>query len=391
MFKMNQSTETDVVIVGAGLVGLSAAVAFAKQGRQVTLVDSKPIMHQKSAEWDARIYAISLESETWLKDLGVWSFVDAARVCPIDAMHLWHASDTLILNSSDANVPKLGVMMESQNLMFALWQQVNALQVTVIAEVNGIALNNEPEKVCLLLDNQQQIQAKLLIAADGTQSWVRQQAAIGVQTKDFNQTAIVANFETELPHLNVAMQWFAPHETLALLPLVGKNTSLVWSVSTERAQALLNLSSDDFVAELEAYSQQKLGHLKLLGSMHSFKLCQQTAREVTTNRVVLVGDAAHQVHPMAGQGVNLGFRDVMELSYQATKLHALQDLGDAAQLRHYARSRKADILTMNTLTSGLDDWFAREAGLAKKLTHWGMRQLNQSSMLKKQLIQQLAA
>lgn len=391
MFKMNQPTETDIVIVGAGLVGLSSAVAFAKQGWEVTLVDANPIMRQKSSEWDARIYAISPESGAWLKDLGIWSFVDNSRVCSIDAMHLWHDSDTLILNSSDANVPKLGVMMESQNLMFALWQQVNALQVTVIAEVNGIALDNAPEKVCLHLDNQQQIQAKLLIAADGTQSWVRQQTPIGVQIKDFNQTAIVGNFETELPHANVAMQWFAPHETLALLPLVGKNTSLVWSVSTERAEALLNMSQYDFVAELEAHSQQKLGHLKLLGSMHSFKLCQQTAREVTTNRIVLVGDAAHQVHPMAGQGVNLGFRDVMELSYQATKLHAMQDLGDASQLLHYARARKADTFAMNMLTSGLDSLFASDVSVVKQCAHWGFKQLNRNGSIKKLLIKQAAA
>jgi len=388
---MNHTNETDVVIVGAGLVGLSAAVAFAKQGRDVTLVDAKPIVRQKSTKWDARIYAISPESEAWLRGLGVWLFVDVARVCPIDEMHLWHASDTLILNSSDANLPKLGVIMESQNLMFALWQQVNALQVKVIAELNVSGLKSDAEKVSLNFDNQQQVQAKLLIAADGTQSWVRKQTPIGVQTKDFNQTAIVANFETELPHVNVAMQWFAPHETLALLPLVGKKMSLVWSVSTERAEALLNLSTDDFVAELELHSQQKLGHLNLLGSVHSFKLCQQTACEVTSNRIVLVGDAAHQVHPMAGQGVNLGFRDVMELSHQATKLHALQDLGDAMHLRHYARARKTDILTINTLTSGLDDWFARDARFAKKMTQWGIRQLNQSSLLKKQLILQLAA
>lgn len=388
---MNPTIETDVAVVGAGLVGLSAAVAFAKQGRNVVLVDAKPMMREKATSWDARIYAISPESEAWLRRLGVWSFVDASRVCPIDAMHLWHGSDELVLNSHDAHLPKLGVIMENQNLMFALWQQLNTLDVKVITEVTCTALDNTSEHARLTLANHQQIQAKLLIAADGTQSWVRQQTTIGVQIKDFNQTAIVANFETELPHANVAMQWFAPHETLALLPLVGKNTSLVWSVSTERAEALLNLSPADFVAELEVHSQQKLGQLTLLGSMHAFKLRQQTAREVTASQVVLVGDAAHQVHPMAGQGVNLGFRDVMELTSQATKLHIMQDLGDLGFLRKYARARKVDVLGMNTLTSGLDGFFAIENIALKNLLSFGFRQLNSHQSIKKILIQQAAA
>lgn len=388
---MNPTIEADVVVVGAGLVGLSAAVAFAKQGKSVALVDAKPMMREKAASWDARIYAISPESEAWLRRLGVWSFVDDSRVCPIDAMHLWHASEMLVLNANDANLPKLGVMMESQNLMFALWQQVNTLDVKIITGVTCTALDNTPEHARLTLANNQQLQAKLLIAADGTQSWVRQQTPIGVKLKDFHQTAIVANFETEQSHANVAMQWFSPHETLALLPLVGKNTSLVWSVSTERAEALLKLPQADFVAQVEAQAQHQLGHLNLIGPICSFQLCQQTAREIAMHRVVLVGDAAHQVHPMAGQGVNLGFRDVMELSYQVTKLHAMQDLGDAMQLRQYARARKADVLAMNTLTSGLDDWFARDSRLLKTATQWGMRQLNQTATLKKRLIKQLAA
>lgn len=388
---MNNAIETDLAIVGAGLVGLSAAVAFAKQGKSVTLVDTKARMVQKTADWDARIYAISPESETWLKDLDVWAFVDDSRVCPMDAMHLWYDSEELVLNSSDAHLPKLGVIMENQNLMYALWQKIKTLDINVITEVHCVQLVQTPNAINLHLDNHQQISADLLLAADGTQSWVRQQLNIGVKKKDFHQTAIVANFKTEKPHENIAMQWFGAHETLALLPLVGQNVSLVWSLPTERATELLELSYDALTQEVEIHSQHVLGNFTMMGEVCSFKLSQQTALSTIADRVVLLGDAAHQVHPMAGQGVNLGFRDVMELTSQATKLHVMQDLGDAGFLRKYARARKVDVLGMNTLTSGLDGLFAIENIALKNLLSFGFRQLNSHQGIKKILIQQAAA
>jgi 2-octaprenylphenol hydroxylase len=388
---MIQHIETDVVIVGAGLVGLSAAIAFAKQGKKVVLLDAKPAMNKKNPDWDSRIYAISPDTEAWLKILGVWQHVDPTRVCPIDAMYLWHEAEELVLNASDAHLLKLGVIIENQNLMVALWQKIKALDVTVVTEVNCVKLENTPQAVILSLDNNLQVSAKLLLAADGAHSWVRQQANIDVRYKDFLQTAIVANFSTEKPHRNIARQWFAAHETLALLPLVGQNVSLVWSVPTERANALLKLSGDDLTEELEIHSKHLLGDLSLIGDVFSFKLSQQTALKVTAKRIALVGDAAHQVHPMAGQGVNLGFRDLMELTSLATKIHPMQDLGDAALLRQYARARKADTIAMNALTSGLDALFASDSKMFKQLSSWGLRQLNRQGAVKKLLIQQVAA
>jgi 2-polyprenylphenol 6-hydroxylase len=243
-----------------------------------------------------------------LKDLGVWADVDESRVCAIDAMDLWHEAEALSLKSSDAHLAKLGVIIENQNLMFALWQKVTALEIAVITEVNCLQIENSAEAIKLNLlnhkkqDSQQQISAQLLVAADGVNSWVRKQLNIGVQYKDFNQTAIVANFSTQKPHQNSAKQWFASHETLALLPLVGQNVSLVWSLPTERAGELLELQHDEFTHEVETHSKHALGDLKLMGDVFAFKLSQQTALATIAERVVLMGDAAHQVHPMAGQG-----------------------------------------------------------------------------------------
>ena len=387
---MKNAIETDVVIVGAGLVGLSAVVAFAKQGKSVTLVDAKVRMANKSADWDARIYAISTESETWLKELGVWAYVDESRVCAIDTMHLWHASEELVLSSSDAHLPKLGVIIESQNLMYALWQQINILDVNVITEVNCVQLTHSLSKINLFLDNNQKVNADLLIAADGVNSWVRNQLNIAVQFKDFNQTAIVGNFISLKPHQNCAKQWFSSHETLALLPLVGQNLSLVWSLPTKRASELLKLSHDELSHEVAKHSKFSPGDFKLIGDVFAFKLSQQTALTTTAERIVLIGDAAHQVHPMAGQGVNLGFRDVMELTSLATKLHVMQDLGDESYLHRYARARKPDTISMNVLTSGLDSLFASNNKFVKQFTNWGFRQLNRQVNVKKLLIQQVA-
>ena len=388
---MTKHIETDVLIVGAGLVGLSAAVAFAIQGKSVALVDAKPVMNQKSQAWDERIYALTPATEQWLESLGLWQDLDLTRVCPIDAMHVWHEDEALVLNSDDAHLPKLGVIIENQNLVATLWQKVNALEVTVITEVNCVKLESTQQAVTLSLNNHQQVSAKLLLAADGIHSWVRQRANIEVKHKDFQQTAIVANFSTEKSHRNMARQWFATHETLALLPLVGQNVSLVWSVSAEKASELLKLSSQELAVAVQTQSQGVLGDLKAISKTLSFALHSKTAVQFVAERLVLVGDAAHQIHPMAGQGVNLGFRDVMELTSLATKLHPMQDLGDAAFLRQYARARKADTLTMNALTSGLDALFASDSKMLKQLTSWGLRQLNRQVSVKKLLIQHAAA
>ncbi len=388
---MTKHIETDVLIVGAGLVGLSASVAFATQGKSVVLVDAKAVMNQKSQAWDERIYALTPATEQWLESLGVWQDLDLTRVCPIDAMHVWHEDEALVLNSDDAHLPKLGVIIENQNLVATLWQKVNALEVTVITEVNCVKLENTQQAVTLSLNNHQQVSAKLLLAADGIHSWVRQRANIEVKHKDFQQTAIVANFSTEKSHRNMARQWFATHETLALLPLVGQNVSLVWSVSAEKASELLKLSSQELAVAVQTQSQGVLGDLKAISKTLSFALHSKTAVQFVAERLVLVGDAAHQIHPMAGQGVNLGFRDVMELTSLATKLHPMQDLGDAAFLRQYARARKADTLTMNALTSGLDALFASDSKMLKQLTSWGLRQLNRQVSVKKLLIQHAAA
>ncbi|MES2503118.1 MAG: FAD-dependent monooxygenase [Pseudomonadota bacterium] len=391
---MANKIDCDVIVVGAGLVGLAAAIALANQHKNVVLVSDKPVLETKpifsAVSWDERVYALTSGTEAWLKSLDIWDFVDESRVNTIDSMHIWGAETDLVLNAADANVAKLGLIIENQQLMTALWRKLEALDVTVVTDARCTKVEHTLNQVILHLESAKQINAKLIVAADGLHSWVRQQANIGVDVKNYDQVAVVANFLAENLHYNEAKQWFNAHDILALLPLPNRHVSMVWSVSTEKAAQLLALTDDELCEQVQMQSQELMGKLKKIGQVRSAALKQQTASQLIGERVVLVGDAAHQVHPMAGQGVNLGFRDVMELAQLTTKLHAMHDIGERAFLRQFERARKADVIGMNSLTSGLDYLFATEQTLLKKLSNWGLQGIARQPSLKKLLIKQAA-
>lgn len=380
----------DIVVVGAGLVGLATVVALAAQGKRVVLVDAKRNHAGQTKVWDTRIYALTPATEKWLQHLGVWSLVDSARVNQVEAMALWNpASETpLNLAAEDANLTKLACIVENNNLLQALWQKIETLDVQMVMGSPCSRVDYTDGSVVLSLENETTISATLLVAADGANSFVRQQLAITTKSKDFNQVAIVVNYLAEKSHGDVARQWFSPHSTLALLPLPNKHVSMVWSVSTELAKELLSLSELQLSERVKTASYDALGVLKPVSEALSFALRQITANSLIGERAVLVGDAAHQVHPMAGQGANLGFRDVIALQKLVADSHQMHDIGEASFLRQYERVRKTDIISMNTLTSGLDSWFSIESTVLKKLTDWGMHQLDKHSMLKKALIKQ---
>ncbi len=384
--------ETDIVVIGAGLVGLSAAITFAQQGKKVILVDAKKPVIKLKKLMDERVYALTPATVKWLADIGVWAHVDASRVCDINAMHLFdEANQSLMLRDEDANLPKLGVIVENQQLMHALLTQLNALNVTFLTDVPCEKIQHNQADVALFLKNNTTIKTKLMVAADGVDSWVRREAGIAIRKNDYDQTAIVANFKTAKSHGNMAMQWFSHHQTLALLPLPNQQVSMVWSVSTKKANELLLLTEAELAQTVLEESKGILGELELVGKTMSFALNQQTANKFIENRLVLIGDAAHQIHPMAGQGVNLGFRDVIQLSSQMTKQHSMIDLGEQSFLRQYERTRKSDVAAMNRLTSGLDWLFASENSLVIKIRQWGFYNINKQIDIKKRLMQQVAA
>ncbi len=384
-----RNLKTDVTIIGAGLVGLSAAVAFAHAGYAVVLVDSQTNVQANAKEpaefaiWDQRIYAISPKNAMWLADLGAWSLLDASRICEMQAMEIWGdaTATPLKLSAEDENADNLGFIVEERALKNALLQRLQAFDIQTIFGNTCSKLSSTSHQATLYLDNGQVIESTLLLAADGANSWVRQQVNIAVQQKPYHQTAIVANFATEKSNGNIARQWFIQEDAanrgiLAWLPLPDHNISIVWSASTQYAESLLSLDKDEFTRQVMQSGDAALGALTLMGELAAFPLTLKKAEVITKNAVVLIGDAAHRVHPMAGQGVNLGFRDVIDLMQTLASKNPYQSISDAGLLNRYNRMRKADLFNMLVLTSGLYHLFESENTVVKKVRNWGLTASN---------------
>ncbi|MBC7787541.1 MAG: FAD-dependent monooxygenase [Methylophilaceae bacterium] len=402
--------DTDIILVGAGLVGMAAAISLAQLGYQVVLVDQKAVNVESmnvdiSDDLDSRIYAISPTTVQWLKTLGVWQLIDIKRTNPINAMKIFGDTNTcsnaseLNLLAIEANAQNLGFIVENQQLMHGLWKILQTLNIKVITNVECESLKLTQQKASLVLMNQQHIEAQLIVAADGSNSWLRAQTDIPIRTKSYQHTAIVANLSCEMSHQNVAKQWFGGFESdnfgsnsvLAFLPLPHNQISIVWSLATEKAQALMNLNDTDFLAQLSLQCGGGLGDLQLVSQRLSFDLSKQNCMRLIAERLVLVGDAAHQIHPMAGQGVNLGFRDVMALEKVLAKIKSDRQPIDQRALREYERARSADISSMMLLTDGLHRLFSNKTSFLKILRNWGLSSINQQLLVKKLLIKQVVS
>lgn len=385
---------TDVIVVGGGLVGASCALALTQQGLSVILLDSKPSSGNLPKQaWDSRIYTISPGNAVWLQSLGVWDMLDCERVCVIDGMQIWADANDAPLEfiSYEANATSLGFIVENQQLQYALRSALERAGITLLTGVECTELRVEREKAVLKTSDGRCLETKLVIAADGGNSWLRAQADIPVQSHDYRQMGVVANFETELPHQNIARQWFHEDGVLAWLPLPDNRISMVWSAGNDKARYLLSLDADALAMEVAMAGVNKLGLLKTITAAVAFPLIMQTARQLVQPRLALVGDAAHQIHPLAGQGVNLGFRDVIALTGVLEEKNTHQDIGDVVLLRHYERARKTDMLTMRHLTHGLHSLFANEQAMVKKLREWGVSLTNRQPGLKRYLIKRALA
>jgi 2-octaprenylphenol hydroxylase len=387
MANLRANLSFDIVIVGAGLVGAAAAVALTQQGYSVALVDRKaPVFNDDPAEWDSRIYAISPGNVAWLKQLDVWPLVDAARLCDIDQMQVWGdgTQHPLIFDAYESNAANLGIIAESQQIHQALWQTLQNLGVHMQFGVECARLEQLPEKAILHLVDGTQLHTELLIGADSGNSWVRAQAGIGVQVHQYQQQAVVANFTTTSTHQQIARQWFRGDDIMAYLPMAGNRMSIVWS--TPQAEQLLKLSDAEFVDAVAQAGQHCLGELSLLTPATKFTLVKQSAVNMVQARLALMGDAAHRIHPLAGQGVNLGFRDVIGLVQALGQRNRYQSVGDIAVLRAYERARKSDMLSLGSLTHGLQWLFENDLPSVKKIRNVGMELTNQQAWLKRLLV-----
>ena len=385
----------DVIIIGGGLVGASLALALRPAGLNVAVIESLPPPPLPADDsWDSRVYAISPGSAAFLGSCGVWEGVPQHRVMPVEAMQVHgDASDSrLDFNAYDAGLRELAFIVENRLLQQAAWQCLqHSEHVRVFCPARCAAVDWRDDYVRLLLEDHTELTARLIVGADGADSWLRAQAGIKTRPRDYGQLGVVANFGAGKPHRGVAYQWFRRDGVLELLPLPDNRVSMVWSTAEPHARELLALAPDDLTSEVAAASRHALGGLHLLTPPAAFPLRLQRVENIVKCRLALVGDAAHNVHPLAGQGVNLGFRDARELAAVLLDRGAQADCGDYALLRRYERARKEDILALQFTTDALQKLFNNDMVWLVGVRNLGLKLVNRQPQLKNMLVRQAVA
>ena len=379
----------DLVIVGGGLVGASLALALRESGLRLALIDSQSA-RPDSDIWDSRVYAISPGSRAFLESCGAWAELDAARLAAVEEMHIFGAEDgpDLEFSAYDAGLPELAVIAESGRMQSALWRALaDEPSITVIAPVKCASLRLTPEAAVLEFNDGNTLHASLVVGADGGESWVRTQAQIGVDLHVYHQRGVVANFSGVIPHRGSAFQWFRHDGVLALLPLPGARASMVWSCANPWAARLMEMSPVELAHCVTEASGGVLGELEVITPAAAFPLRLQRVERLVAPRVALVGDAAHLVHPLAGQGVNLGFRDARVLAAVLAQRGLETDCGDYALLRRYERARREDIAAMQWATDGLQKVFSSPYRGLAQLGNLALRIANSQQQLKNLLVQ----
>lgn len=385
------SVSHDVVIVGGGLVGSSLALALHAAGLDVALADPQPPRPAAAADgWDTRIYAISPGNAAFLEDLGVWSRMDMQRVLRVETMAIFGDDHNcrLNLNAYDAGLRELAYIVEGGVLQRAMQQAMCAaegLRVLCPAQATAMAVTGKHARVTLADDSV--LEAQLVVGSDGGDSWVRQAAGIALHTSDYRQLGVVANFEAVLPHHATAFQWFRQDGVLALLPLPGNRVSMVWSTAADRAETLLALDAEALAVAVTDASQGVLGALRVITPAAGFPLRLGRVASLIAPRVALAGDAAHIVHPLAGQGVNLGMRDARMLAAVLAGRLPRQDCGDWPLLRRYERARREDIAAIEFSTDALQKLFSARSVWVSGARNFGLAAVNRFAPLKNLLIQ----
>jgi len=378
----------DVVIVGAGLVGASFAMALRGAGLKLALIEAQPPV-VVADDWDSRVYAISPGSVAFLQSMGVWKRLDRKRMGAVHEMHIHGdaANAQLRFSAYEAGVAELAAIVESRRLQSELWQGLeHQHELELMCPERCTALQLREDAAELRLASGRTLQARLVVAADGKRSWARQAAGIAAELKPYGQMGLVANFACARPHHNTAFQWFRGDGILAYLPLPGQRMSMVWSTPDAHAAELLDLSADALCARVAEAGKGALGELSLLSPVMQFSLARLRAACLAAPRIALIGDAGHLVHPLAGQGVNLGFGDARVLAQVLMQREQFRDPGEIRLLRRYERARAEDILAFAWVTDGLQRLFAAPGAAAGKLRNAGLNLSNELTVVKNLLI-----
>lgn len=372
----------DLIIVGGGLAGLSLACALRDTPLRIALVEQRP---PRAAEgWDARVYAISPANADFLTQIGAWKHMDQERIATINAMEVYgDAGARLDFSAYQTGVSALGFILESSLMACELWENVKRQgNLTLFLPGTPVRVDLRDDAALLGLDDGRTLSARLLVAADGRDSWLRR--AIGLDAFDthYNEKGVVANFECERPHRGIAHQWFRDDGVLAWLPLPGKRISMVWSAPNELADELCALPADEFCRRVAAAGGNRLGDFSLLTPAAAFPLRLMRVPKVVAPRIALIGDAAHGIHPLSGHGINLGYQDAKALAGILAACQPWQDIGHLAVLERYQRARKEEVLLLQTATDALRRLFRNDLPGLKPLRNLGMNLTNGLPLLK---------
>ncbi|MEO6928741.1 MAG: FAD-dependent monooxygenase [Casimicrobiaceae bacterium] len=388
---MSAAREFDVVIGGAGLPGLALAVALGDSGLKVALCDRHPVAAPAACDdaFDTRVYAISPGSAAFLDRIGAWARLACDRVTAVESMQVHgDAGGTLEFSAHDLHQRALAWIVEESALRAALVGCVHATGTTLVAPGDFASLAFDPEWATLAFDAGDALRARVVVAADGLNSWLRAAAGIGAAPRAYAQTAVVANFDCERVHAGCARQWFlADGGVLALLPLPGRRVSIVWSAPTLLAQELAALPEGELAQRVAAAAQHALGAMTLVAGPASFPLSFLRLPSMVAHRLALAGDAAHGLHPLAGQGVNLGLGDVAVLAAVLAGRGPITDVGSPLLLQRYARQRAEPVLAMQAATDVLARAFGSDRLWLSALRNRAMATVERFPLIKRALAQ----
>ncbi len=387
---MSIDSRVDVAVVGAGVVGAALALALARDGLAVALVEARePEPFDPAGEWDLRVYALAPGPAAMLERLGAWPHPAAARAQPYRAMRVWEDApgQGLAFDADQVGEPQLGWIVEDRALRAALWQAVcDEPRVQRLCPARVTAFEAGAREAVLGLDSGARVRARLAVAADGAWSPLRELAGLRTEGRDYAQRAVVAHVATTRPHQDTAWQRFSADGSLALLPLADGRSSVVWSLRDARAAEVLALDDDAFCREVGAAFDGPVGAITATSPRVAFPLRLQLAEAYAGPRLALVGDAAHVVHPLAGQGLNLGLLDAAALAQVLVAAHAAaEDPGAATTLARYRRWRESDAALAAKSLDLIDALFRTDTPGIGWLRRGGMAWVDRLAPLKRRL------
>jgi 2-octaprenylphenol hydroxylase len=380
----------DVVIVGAGMVGATLAAALSQsKDLSIALIDAQQIQAFSENEApDYRVVALTQASEVLLQNLGIWELLMPSRLSAFTDMHVWESKQSqLHFDSADIGAPHLGHIIENRHLQYAAircCQTKSNIDLLCPAKPKSLTENT------LRLESGEIITAKLIVGADGAHSLLREWKNIEVKGWDYQQSALVCSVITEHPHQNTAWQRFLPEGPLALLPLVNPHEcSIVWSNTTQTTQELLEMDEQGFIKQLTSQFDHTLGQVASIGHRAQFPLKLRHAEHYVEQGFALVGDAAHTIHPLAGQGVNIGLLDAATLAEIVLDAQAKKrDIASLQTLTKYQRRRKGDNIAMQLTMDAFKRVFGTTLPPIKWARQFGLKTVNETSWLKQLFMHQ---